>query len=284
MNVVFVIGLPKPIRKRLEADAVRNSMRIHSVLCDIGPKGSLMLLPYPSQTIHNLRAYVDSTEKMTEVRILALEYAEIPGEVYDELETIADLGGEVSYRESGKDDWPSLQKGTRPSTGFYNKLHASLKKELFPEAEELPSTHFIGLRQRTSHVYFSNDALVLCDKVAAHRREFLIRAAQAFEVLIENQGKVGGMDAFFAKHGLEFATTGGIATILQVFNKGGCVYEKKSHVHLKQGDKTSPQAAARIYFHAFYVGEAYYVAVVYAGPHPEKDVAVKWHIDGENDT
>jgi len=273
VDCVFILGLPKAIRARIEGAAKKEGIRISSVLSDIGKKGSLQLLPDPSDAVHSLKAYYDQfSENYENAFVVVLPYAPIPVDVDGELLVLEEFGAEIVYISEGQDGWPVLAKKTRPDTRFLNEVFQQLMLEILGEEDVLPSDYFRSVAEKNPNFLIIKGALDTCDQVAEHRREFLKMAADALSKFIDKGGRVGRIDAFFGTMGLDHAQTGGINTTLSVFKEGRRIYHKSSNTHLKQGDNTTPQAAARIYYHEFSLEERCYVAVLYAGPHPETDI------------
>lgn len=277
MDVWFIIGLPKAIRRRLEVRAKRNDLRIVSVLADDGRQGTFVLLPHPGQTVHRLRAYLDRLNAYNDARILLLPYARIPADVMDEIETTEQLGGKVLKIVAGKDGWP-VPASSRLIQPFLEQLIIRLDRELFPQRIVLPSDYFREMSQAHQGLIIPDGALDACDQVAQHRRAFFRKAADAFVEIIKNNGQVGPIDEFFERKGLEYAHTGGITATLDVYDEGTRVISESSNIHLKQGDATTPQAAARIYYHGQALNGHYYLFILYAGPHPETSVRRRWYL------
>jgi hypothetical protein len=204
---------------------------------------------------------------------LVLPYAPIPINVIDELDALEDVGAEIIYFSEGNNDWPVLVKKTRPDTPFLNEVFRQLIIEIFGDEEApLPSDYFRSISERNPNIIIAKAALDTCDQVAEYRRCFLRTAADALIELVDNNGQVGPMDAFFRNLGLEHAQTGGINTTLTVFRDGKRIHQKTTNTHLKKGDKTTLQAAARIYYQEFFIEQQCYVAILYAGPHPDDDI------------
>jgi len=77
---------------------------------------------------------------------------------------------------------------------------------------------------------------------------------------------------FFREKGLEHGQTGGISVTFEVLLGTKSVHNENTKTHLKQGDKTSPEGAARLCYQVFTHERCTYVAILYAGPHPERDL------------
>ena len=278
MDEVFIIGLPKMIRSRLISEANRNGKRVSSVLADVGKLGTLTLVPHPSQTIFNLRSYIDRLNEISHACVVVLPYAQVPDDVEEELATLKDLGGTAITVMEGENGWPVLNC-RRPNSEFSNALYNKLIKELFPENYRRPSEYFLHKSREHGRLIIPDGALVVCDQIPQHRWAFMGKAADAFSILIENNGRVGPLDVFFRNQGLDHAQTGGIRCSLEVYKNGHCIHTEASNVHLKQGDKTTPQSAVRVYYHALTLEEQYFVVILYAGPHPDTDVIRRWYIE-----
>jgi len=276
--MVFIIGLPKPIRARIEAVGRRNGIHLKTILCDIGKEGTLILLPHPNQAIYRLHSYYELKD-IDDAYIIVLPYAPIPQDLETELELIDDMGGTTVRPIQGQDGWIQ-NEAKRPDTAFLNSIYERLLHEIIPDEdlvpaqEGLPSEYFRAASEASPQLIFAEDVFDVCDQVAKHRHAFMKKAADAFSDMVAKNGQVGPAETFFTTLGLEHAQSGGIQTTLQV-NKGtNNIYNKTSSVHLKQGDKTSPQAAARIYYHSFLHNTRCYVVVLYAGPHPDADLSL----------
>lgn len=270
--MVFIIGLPKPLHRRLEVEAGRNGTRVLSVLADIGKEGTLQLVPFPGQAISDLQAYVNLLGSHWEnAVVIVLPYAAVPLKLDDELEVIEQAGGLVVRPAQGQDGWVKLEQ-RRPGDAFLNGLFRRLISELFEEFPCLPTEYFRTVSENSTQVLIADGALDSCDLVAPHRRKFLRDVADAFAELVAHNGSGGRVDAFFKKWGLDHAQTGGINATLKLHKDGKCFYNETSNTHLKQGDKTTPEAAARVYYQSFVHETLCYVAVLYAGPHPNSDV------------
>lgn len=266
--MVFIIGLPKPIRAKIDAEARRNGVHLISILCDIGKEGTLMLLPHPDQAIFRLRNYYEQLEDIDDAYIVVLPYAPIPKDLEVELDLVDTIGGTTVRPIQGQDGWLK-NKTKRPDTAALNSICERLFKEIFPTQEDLPSECFRAASEVSPQLIFAEDVFKVCDQVAIHRYAFMKKAADAFSEMVARNGHVGPIDTFFATLGLEHAQTGGIQTTLEVNKGASSIYHKTSSVHLKQGDKTTLQAAARIYYHSFLHETRCYVVVLYAGPHPD---------------
>ena len=279
MDEIFVIGLPLAIIKKLEARAKGTGIRFSSIALGKGKKGKPKLLPHPSQAIYNLQEYFDRVVSHEgEPSIIVLPYAQIPYDVYDELAVIEEMGGNCEYIEEGKDGWPELEKGQLDSQ-FLTDLARRLEDELFPKSIRLPSESFKNAVECCGRIIIPEGSISECDEVAEYRRTFFHAACDAFVEIAQSNGQVGPIDLYFKTLGIDHAQSGGISATLELYKDGDCVIKKTTNVHLKQGDKTTREAAARLYYTTFEFEQRYFLAVLYAGPHPDTDVIVRVDID-----
>lgn len=277
---MFIIGLLKQLRPRVEGEARRVGRYVTGVYADfVGPQGLPRLLPIDSDAIHSLRHYLDNLASYEDAQVLVLPYTPIPQDLEDELRTVKDLGGMVAWPQANSQDLPKLVK--RPDTAFWNAVFMYIAKQLRPEAEELelPSEYFVRVSGENPRLLIAVGALQSCDMVPQHRWDFLRKAADAFALLVQRQGDSGGrLDAFFQEHGLDHAQSGGVSAKLEVYKDGQCVYEETSNTHIKQGDHTTAVAAARIYYQLFSYAGGGYIAILYAGPHPKRDICGRCYL------
>lgn len=275
---MFVLGLPSNLRTRLEKAVNTNGIQIATVVAGIGKEGTLQLFPSPEDAVLALRAYYDEFgDKYEDAFALILPYAPLPDALRQELLILEDIGAEVVFAVAGNDGWPApLPKRARPDTTFLNAIFKQVSREVFGEDDEhdpkQPSTYFQAIAEKNPGIIITRGSLDTCDQVAAHRYAFLRLAADAFADFVTKKGQVGRIDAFFRSLGLDHAQSGGVNATLTVLKDGSRVYQRTTNTHLKQGDHTTPQAAARIYFHEFFMDEECFVAILYAGPHPENDI------------
>lgn len=274
---MFIIGLLRQIRLRVEGEARRVGCYVSSVHADfVGHSRTPRLLPIDSDAVHSLRSYLDSLTVYSDAHILVLPYTPIPKDLADELQAVEGVGGLVVYPQANSQDLPALPR--RPDTKFFNAVYSYIKKELNPggEISEIPSEHFTRIAEENPRLLIARNALQTCDTVPQHRWGFLMNAADVFALLVQRSGDTEGrLDAFFRERGLEHAQTGGVSAKLEVYKNNECIHEATSHTHLKQGDHTTAAAAVRIYYQLFSYDNVVYIAILYAGPHPESDMSVR---------
>lgn len=279
MGTVFVLGLFKSLQRRLEGDCTRKGVRYKAVLADRGREGTFTLLPVGHDAKHALLAYADSLEDYKDGYVVVLPYADIPPDLEDELKALADVGCTVVRGKKGEDGWPPLKRRDRPDTNTLNAAYARLWCEIpIAEAEKgvAVSAYFRELAETSGQILFADGVYDTCDAVAPHRREFMRRSADAL-LELARVGSDGRIDAYFRAKGIEHAQTGGINATFEAFFNSHSVYKDTSNVHLKKGDKTTPEGAARLYYQIFVFNSSTYVVVLYAGPHPDRDVSWTYH-------
>lgn len=279
VGTVFIIGLFKSLRNKLASDCTRKGMRYKAVLADRGREGTLTLLPVGNDAKHALLAYADSLDDYEDGYVIVLPYAEIPSDLEDELQALADVGCKVVRATNGQDGWPRLKRRERPDTNTLNAAYARLWRE-FPvaetEEEASVSVYFRQLAETSGQILFADSVFGTCDAVAPHRREFMRRSADALLEFVR-VGSDGRVDAYFRAKGIEHAQSGGINATFEAYFNGRRVYKETSNVHLKKGDNTTPEGAARLYYQIFVFNNSTYVVVLYAGPHPDRDVNWTYH-------
>jgi len=272
---VCVIGLPLKLSDRFKVAAQRANTSLNLVFSAVGMTGFLGLIPHEDQAIHELQAYLNGLDDYANAYVIVLPYTTIPHNLKDELHVLRnDFEGTVLEPKAGVDNWPIATTGEIDSA-FFDQLLRALLGSYFPNGipeEALPSACFRNLAERDSRVIVPAGSLEFCDQVAKHRYKFMRNAVGAIETFL-TEGADGRIDAFFEKLGLKHAQSGGIVASLQVFREETCVHDGSTQTHLKQGDKTSKNAAARIYYYLFDIESKSYIGVLYAGPHPDSNVS-----------
>lgn len=279
MTRVFMIGLPAPVRLRVEAEALRRDLEVSNIAAGVGKAGTFKLLPHDNEAIYRLQEYMKGEADNYEgCFALVLPYAPLPNDLIDELEVLKECGAKVIFPTPGESRWPSKSSARRRDQAFWDALYEAIIAELPGEALQVqaPSDYFRSLAANNTRLIITARSLESADDVAVHRYEFLRRAADALDQYARS-GSGGRIDAFFASHGLDHAQSGGITATLKLY-KAGVVSSHECHTHLKQGDNTTRIAAARVYYYAFTLEEKPYAALLYAGPHPDEDVMREWHV------
>ena len=140
-----------------------------------------------------------------------------------------------------------------------------------PEQEEFtfgsPIEEFEAARRATPRLVLAPKALDLADSLVTYRWSF---AAKGARVLARHaQGdQLGAFREWKANHGVEWAGSGRVrfTYTLQGAEKRAT---GSTEWHLKEGDSTTANAAARIYFDCIDFDGDRLVVVLYCGPHPD---------------
>lgn len=272
MDDIFIVGLPRDLRSRIESTVVRSGAQVKSVLAANGtPVGSLKLLPYPGQAAHDLRSFLDERTAWSQIQILILPYAPLPTDLLDEIRAVEEYVGIIHLPKAGEGGWPPKPKHA-PNKQFTDALLPLICSQLFPSADQLPSAFFAELVEECKQILIPAGAIDECDTVSPLRHTFFIDAGRAIRDFLSMGGDVGRVSEFFEGRGLLHAQSGGIYAAIEVIRNGQTVYTHRTQTHLKKGDKTSARAAVRLYYHFFPMDGDLYAAILYAGPHPDTDV------------
>lgn len=271
MRAIFVIGLVKSLRARFEGKCKQLGIAYRYILADIGQEGTYDILPIGQDPIHAFHAFADQIEPQDGL-VIVLPYAGLSNNLQLDLQAFESMGGQVLF-EPPETKWPTAKKRKPLDQASLNALLDILILCISPESfqEAKISEYYTQAMEGNAQLIITKDALMQCDEVSVHRRDFMIKAIDALGEFAcsENNGRI---DAFFNERGIEHAQTGGITTTLSIRKNGKEIYGKSSNTHLKQGDKTTREAAARIYYQIFFIERIRYIAVLYAGPHPDKDI------------
>jgi len=253
-----------------------------SILAGKGKEGTLWLLPHPREAKLSLLAYVDELGDYTDGRIVVLPYVELPTDLLGEIAVLAEAGAEVTRATPGESPWPVLASDRDFDEQFRESLFRALTGLLCPPAEAvaqtLPSAHFARACVRSPNLLLASTVARRCDSVAEDRYQFMCDAADALEALLRGDPGMS-LEKFFDSRGLEHAQSGGITAKVTVVRGGRPVFAGTTQTHLKRGDATTRSSAARIYYHRFVIGDEAFVAVLHAGPHPDRDVDVVIEIE-----
>lgn len=125
-----------------------------------------------------------------------------------------------------------------------------------------PSEVFKACVAECPHLLLARGALDVADETDPLRWPFVQRAARLL-MRHANGENVGAMRDWKANHRVDYATNS------RVIFKGGPVHRPEiSRWHLKEGDHTTAELAARIYFDCLTRDGEQVVVVFYVGPHP----------------
>ncbi len=130
-----------------------------------------------------------------------------------------------------------------------------------------PSTAFRDAVQRVPALVLHPDALKFADDIAEHRWQFATLGANLLARYAAGE-QLGALREWKPTHGVEFAANGRVVFRFKA-TCAGELCDKRTEWHLKEGDNTTREGAARIYFDRVEFSSGARVVVLYVGPHPE---------------
>lgn len=280
MASVLIVGLPTTLLKRFNALAKNGGLEVESILAALGAQGYFRLSPDPEQAVHALRAYADGVD-FSDAKVFVLPYTPVPESLAEEMAVLEQCGGSVTRFVAGQNNWPKATV-SEFTEQFYESVLEALVENLFPQGkpkELLPSEYFGAASVRQRNLLIPGGSIAQCDDVARHRYKFMRKVSDALERLAA-EGLGSTIEEFFKSFDLLHAQSGGIYAELELFRDGKSQHKGGCHTHLKQGDGTKQIAAARVYYYRFEMDKQPYVAILYAGPHPDSDVSRKHLLEG----
>lgn len=276
MRQVFLIGVPKQLRRRVESALEGRGVSPSTIITDLDRVGRLQLMPKPEVAVTLLRQYYESLDGGFEnAEVYVLPYAPVPGDVEDELETMVEMGAQVYDFEMEVDGWPYLHiPRPKVTESFLDAVFDALMHALVDEIAPDPplSQHIAKAVASSPRLVLIGDAIELCDGLPDYRQGFVTSAMEAFVELVAGNGCGVGLEEFFKTRNLHFAKTGGIQTKLKISVNGKVIRDEVHNLHLKSGDRTSPQGAARIYFQMLNHEQLLWIFLLYVGPHPDTNI------------
>lgn len=274
MSRVLVIGLLRSMTQRFNIECARKGIDSNLVQADFGNKGNTYkLIPYPGEAINAVRAYAEKLENWGDALIIVMPYTEIPAELDGELDVLSGEGAKVVRAESAVNGWPAIPKKSKADAALIEQIWQRLWSEIptpstvAEEEDVLPSEYFRQVCDANPRVIVADQVYVTCNQVEPIRRDFLKRAINALAEFVRD-GSNGPIETFFRTRQLNHAKTGPNRSTLNLTFRGRVVVSETVETHLKQGDATTPQGAARLYYHHTMVDGDRCVVVTYAGPHP----------------
>jgi len=246
-------------------------------MADVGKQGTLGLLPTPSDAIHAFQDWLrNEDENYGQLHIILLPYCDITDALYDELLAAVALGAKLIEPDAGEDGWPAqVGRNKKFETAFLNnffdKTTELLPQSLVKDEEISVGEHYRRIEDDIYQVRIEPHVYQVCDDVPRFRKTFLKDALDALVVLINNPTGCRH-DDFFESKGIHYAQSGGITTHL-VITGGKTDLRQSSNVHLKKGDNTSCASAVRVYYQIVQYNDIDYLIILYAGPHPDKDIS-----------
>lgn len=247
----------------------------------------MLLLPRPEFCLPEIRRFFDlageGVDDFSDSHVIVLPYAEVPDESLAELEAVATMGATVHYPNPATDiGWPKLSRRHPANHDFNVALVKQLQEHLRPllaAPTQSPSDFIKQLAVEFDFLLIADGALEMSDKVAPHRHDFIRRAVTALVDAV-SEGLSGRFDAHCQARGLQHAQSGGSTFTVSV--QGGQTQHADivCQTHLKQGDRTTKEAAVRVYYTFIDDGGRRYAALLYVGPHPEGNYARKVQLQG----
>jgi hypothetical protein len=132
------------------------------------------------------------------------------------------------------------------------------------EVTPAPTLSFNKVCGENARLVLADRALERADEIAEHRWLFVSKAANLLARLSRGDD-LGSMRDWTHLHGVPFAANGKVKYSFRLPNQR---MWKTIEWHLKEGDHTTPESAARIYFCREAVGGIDHIIVFYVGPHP----------------
>jgi hypothetical protein len=282
---VLVIGLPKGASQLVDSFAKGVGLRLSRVYAQLGNQGSFVLLPRPEHCLPEIRRYFDANSAgepdYAGSHVLVLPYADVPKDCFVELEVAESMGAHVAHPSHGQDStWPKLSRRKVSDHEFHVALTKRIQEHFAPlvqEQHKFPSEFIKELSQVSPQLLIADNALKECDNVALHRYDFICKAVTALTSAV-TAGLTSRFAEYCASQGLHHAQSGGSKFTLRIHGSAVKQADIVSQTHLKQGDKTTKEAAARVYYTFLVVTDVRYVALLYAGPHPDGDQSCKIQI------
>lgn len=270
---LLVIGLP--IRKKTLFLAAAKKRGLDTELLLIKRHNDRhLLIPPQGQSVVALKRFID-THPMPGATIVVVPYAERAHEMEQMLQDFVEYADGIVHRPVPEHDgWPKSLIDNPDNADVEDELYQALLKLLGweePINKSVPSDRFRKSKEDCDDYEILGNALDRCDEVAEVRHAFLKRSAEALEDLCRKKGQVGmSLDAFFTKKRAPLAQTGGMQTSVCLMKGTRLLHQSDSNMHLKEGENTTPQAAARVYFQHLTFKDKYRMYLMYAGPHPDE--------------
>jgi len=267
---VLVIGLLKSMTPGFKVECVRKGVEPHIVQAEFGNNG-WALIPHPGSAVQAVQAYAGPDDDWGDLHVIVMPYAEVPARLDDELSVLIDGGATVVRAVNGQGGWPHVSKRKRADAATIEQIRQRLWAEIpVGEAlgEVLPSEYFRQVCDANSRVIVAETVYGMCDLVAPLRRDFLKRAIEALAEFVR-EGSDGSIEAFFRRRQLTHAQTGHNRSTLKLFLRDKEILNETVETHLSQGQATTPQGAARLYYHHTVIEDERWVVITWAGPHPE---------------
>ncbi|MGA2458357.1 MAG: hypothetical protein ABSF85_12380 [Terriglobales bacterium] len=144
-----------------------------------------------------------------------------------------------------------------------------------------PRAAFLSAAEQQPRLILAPGALDSADQLTELRFAFANRAATALSEYAARAGtRIGDLEVFFADRQVIYAKNGEHCVSYTVIADGHVVKRGSTEQHLKKGDHTTEQNAARVYFETVEVQGRSLVLVFYCGPHPSSSFEVRIDLTG----
>lgn len=176
------------------------------------------------------------------------------------VKSIESLGVRVACeRKEFRSEDPILRAWLSPPSGVSRHVDQLLPSQAFADA---------SARQQRLHIV--NGALNESNNLDPLRHPFCNNAAKALEAYASSGGSTGaGLADWFRGYQVDYAANGQVSFTYDAHLGSNHVRDRYSEWHLKQGDRTTREKAARVYFHNIRLEGDFHVIVFYCGPHPD---------------
>lgn len=267
---VFVIGLPNALRQRVEAVARRHDVNLGLAVTAIDRRGHLVFVPFEGQACADLETFSQGCN-WDHLKVVVLPYVPLGTQLQETLEVLHENGAQLVVPAAGIDGWPVTSTPHALGGNFQDELFDALCSVLAWNPEIPPSEYFRKSARRLKDYVIFHDALDRCDEVHASRHGFLRQSSSLLEQFCRNKGRLDQtLASLFLAHNITLAQSGGMQTTIRLVRNGRQLGQAlTSNLHVKEGDGTTPQAAARIYFQHLDKDAQFRLFLLYVGPHSE---------------
>jgi len=144
-----------------------------------------------------------------------------------------------------------------------------------------PSEAFLKAAREQPRLIIAERALEYADQLTGLRFGFANNAASALADYAQRAGMhVGDLGSFFQDREVIYAVNGQVRVSYKIVVDGRVVSTRSTEQHLKKGDNTQWQNAARVYFDAIEDRGTGLVVMLYCGPHPSANFEARVDLSG----
>jgi hypothetical protein len=135
-------------------------------------------------------------------------------------------------------------------------------------AYEKPSATLLAAANRSPNLILHADALHFADQLVEHRWRFVTASADLLARYADGE-QLGALRDWKQNFAVDFAANGPVSFKYK-WSHVSEYRDGRTEWHLKEGDNTTRESAARIYFARVEFSKGAKVVVLYVGPHPDK--------------